>query len=85
MKISPQDNARIVVSQENINQAILDKARENREVQNKSTLEDQVAKSRIEQKKFMNEQYQTLLDGIYSEKARQNAVKMKGTNVDIKT
>lgn len=82
MKISPQDNTKAIIDNNRTDKAISDRARINREVQAKSTLDDEVKKSRIEQNKFMHEQFQKLLDGIYHEKAQQNSFKIKGTNVD---
>jgi hypothetical protein len=82
MKISPQDNAKAVIDNNRTDKAISDRTRVNREVQAKTTLNDEVKKSKIEQNKFMHEQFQKLLDGVYTEKAQQNAMKMKGTNVD---
>ena len=82
MKISPQDNTKAIVDNNLTNKVMMDRARINREVQAKSILDDEVKKSRIEQNKFMHEQFQKLLDGIYHEKAQQNSFKIKGTNVD---
>lgn len=82
MKISPQDNAKAVIDNNQIDKAISDRARINREVQAKTVLDDEVKKSKIEQNKFMHEQFQKLVDGIYHEKAQQNSFKIKGTNVD---
>jgi hypothetical protein len=82
MKISPQDNVKAIVDNNQIDKARTDRERGNREVQAKTTLDDEVKKSRIEQNKFMHEQFQKLLDGIYHEKAQQNSFKIKGTNVD---
>ena len=82
MKISPQDNAKAVIDNNRIDKAIADKARINREIQAKESLDDEVKKSKIEQNKFMHEQFQKLVDGIYHEKAQQNSFKMKGTTVD---
>jgi hypothetical protein len=82
MKVSPQDNVRIVLAKEQLNNATLDKTRHNRETEHKLSLEAQENKARIEQEKFVQKQFQKLLDGVYTEKAQQNAMKMKGTNVD---
>ena len=82
MKISPQDNAKAVIDNHQVDKTRTDRERINREIQAKSMINDQVNKSKIEQNKFMHQQFQKLLDGIYTEKAQQNAVKMKGTNVD---
>jgi hypothetical protein len=82
MKVSPQDNAKTVIDNNRTDKAISDRARINREVQAKTTLNDEVKKSKIEQNKFMHEQFQKLLDGVYTEKAQQNSFKIKGTNVD---
>ena len=85
MKISPQDNVKAIVDNNQIDKARTDRERSNREVQAKTTLDDEVKKSKIEQNKFMHEQFQKLVDGIYHEKAQQNSFKMKGTNVDKDT
>jgi hypothetical protein len=82
MKISPQDNVKAIVDNNQIDKARTDRERINREVQAKTTLDDEVKKSKIEQNKFMHEQFQKLVDGIYHEKAQQNSFKIKGTNVD---
>jgi hypothetical protein len=82
MKVSPQDNVRIMINHHMIDKTRSDRERINREVQAKTTLDDEVKKSNIEQNKFMHEQFQKLLDGIYHEKAQQNSFKIKGTNVD---
>ena len=82
MKVSPQDNAKIVIDHRTIDKTRTDRERINREVQAKTTLSDEINKSKIDQNKFMHEQFQKLLDGVYTEKAQQNAMKMKGTNVD---
>lgn len=82
MKISPQDNAKAVIDNNQIDKAKTDKERSNREVQAKTVLDDEVKKSKIEQNKFMHDQFQKLVDGIYHEKAQQNSFKIKGTNVD---
>jgi hypothetical protein len=82
MKVSPQDNARIMIDHHMIDKTRSDRERINREVQAKTTLDDEVKKSKIEQNQFMHEQFQKLVDGIYHEKAQQNSFKMKGTNVD---
>jgi hypothetical protein len=82
MKVSPQDNAKIVIDHRTIDKTRTDRERINREVQAKSILDDEVNKSKIEQNQFMHEQFQKLVDGIYHEKAQQNSFKMKGTNVD---
>jgi hypothetical protein len=82
MKVSPQDDARIILAKEQLNRASLEKAKQNREINNKASIESEMKKSKIEQEKFVQKQFEKLLDGVYTEKAQQNAVKMKGTNVD---
>jgi hypothetical protein len=82
MKVSPQDDARIILAKEQLNRASLEKAKQNREINNKASIESEMKKSKIEQEKFVQKQFQKLLDGVYTEKAQQNAMKMKGTNVD---
>lgn len=83
MKISPQDDARRIAATAEVNRASIERLQQNRAVNNKSSLEKQMKKVQSEQDKFVLTQLQKLLDGIYSEKSRQNAAVIKGTNVDV--
>jgi nanoRNase/pAp phosphatase (c-di-AMP/oligoRNAs hydrolase) len=49
MKVSPQDSARIVIDHHMIDKTRSDRERINREVQAKTTLDDEIKKSKIEQ------------------------------------
>ena len=83
MKISPQDNARLVLDNIRNQKAVLDNIeRQHREFQTKSTMDDKIKEYKLERNKFMQEQFQKLIDGIYYEQAQQNSFKMKGTNID---
>ena len=83
MKISPQDNTKLILDNIRMQKAISDDIEQlHREVEHKKTIDDKIKEYKLERNKFMHEQFQKLIDGIYAEKAQQNSFKLKGTNID---
>jgi hypothetical protein len=83
MRVSPQDDVRIIAARAEVNRANLEHLQQNREANNKASIESQIKKAQAQQDKFIRVQFQKLLDNIYFEKGQQSARVLKGTNVDV--